>query len=348
MRPREIRITAFAVLIIAGAPGNPVRGQIIRTPGGITGTSGGQLTGQWDFLVAPGSQVQTGDYIVFYDYYQGPGGPAPTVSAGWSASTANLTPPPPGVLFPFSPDDPNALNVIFRRTGPTIVNSGNAPLYTATATAVSSNSNYLTAADPRTAYQSHSNVAPASVPTTGQGSAVITFDPPVVTGTGPFTWTYNASLQPYVRLSGGNPITIYDFAGLNRNTVKVPPGWQATFALTTPPPNTSLALLLADNSDLYNVTFNWLGGNLDNTSLSNQPLALGAFVLESSSALAAPLLMTEQVAVGVTSIGGSGGSVTSQGLILGAAVPEPSALGLSALVAFIVSGVAVKRRLITS
>jgi PEP-CTERM motif len=123
--------------------------------------------------------------------------------------------------------------------------------------------------------------------------ADITLINPLISGGGPYVWTYAATLSSSENLAIGvtSPIglqtttggavsgtyndyfTIYDFAGY-LSFINVPSGWLATPQLVGPTPTN--ALPNADSSNIYNLVFAYIGGGIVG------PQALGNFSASSS------------------------------------------------------------------
>src|SRR5262249_49353177 len=209
---------------------------------------------------------QNGDFVAIYDFPGFVGGL--TASTGWTISTQNTGPAPLGITLP-TVDDPSLPNLVVTRTSsgssfaPLVVSAQSSSFQTAAFSSVLS------------AYQYHGGGAPSFYPpSTGQGPAapILNFSGVTSTGTGTFTWGYQFFLSPYVRLTKGDSVTIYDFAGFVPGSIQVPTGWAATWARMTPPPS-SVQLLLGDDPNEFNLTITWLEADVVNPGPNNLFLA---------------------------------------------------------------------------
>jgi hypothetical protein len=153
---------ALAVVGVIGA-GRSASAALIGLPPNVA-------SGTWTYPVnlSSGSQVQNGDEFIIYDFggYNAGSIAAP---AGWTATAQLLTPPPPGVLLT-NPDDPLTNNLLFVRTGGTIVNGGASEISLGnfSATTSSTGSTFDTFA-----YQDHVNANPTGPPGTGQAPIAV-------------------------------------------------------------------------------------------------------------------------------------------------------------------------------
>jgi hypothetical protein len=103
------------------------------------------------------------------------------------------------------------------------------------------------------------------------------------TGAGPFTWTYNATLQVGEETSesdAGGPyptfFTLYDIGGLVSGSESAPGGWTATEQMTGITPT---GLAPSDSPSLVNITWTYTGAPIIPTSTD---AALGAFSFNST------------------------------------------------------------------
>ena len=123
-------------------------------------------------------------------------------------------------------------------------------------------------------------------------TASITPASPVITGTGPFTWTYDlqlavdqnvnsgtapaASPVPHTNLSIADFFTIYDFAGYITGTCAGPAGWTCTVQNVGYTPDD---VVPTDDATIINITWAYTGGS----TLLGQPsgIDLGNFSAQS-------------------------------------------------------------------
>jgi hypothetical protein len=292
-------------------------GQVIRSFPTITGPQGGPYTVSYNFgIIAAGGQ--NGDFVTIYDF---PGfvGSA-TATTGWTISTPNTSAPPLGITLP-TVDDPNLPNLVATRTS-----SSNFPLVIS-----AQSSSFQTAAlsSVLSAYQYHGPVAPSYYPpSTGQGPAasLLSFDRVTPTGTGTYTWGYQFFLSPYVRLTKGDSVTIYDFHGFVPGSIQVPAGWAATWARTTPPPS-SVQLLLGDDPTEFDLTFTWLEADVVNPGPND--LFLASFSAQSRFTASQYLVETYQSTSNTVPAVGSTGQIYINGPAV--PVPEPSGFVLAGI-----------------
>jgi hypothetical protein len=104
-----------------------------------------------------------------------------------------------------------------------------------------------------------------------------------VSGTGPFTWSYQADLHPDQRVETGNFFTIYDFAGFT-GAHSEPAGWAFSSTLTGVTPLSLNPAAVGDNPAVANLTWIYSGA----TPLAYDPAGLGIF--SAGSLLSNPML----------------------------------------------------------
>lgn len=163
-----------------------------------------------------------------------------------------------------------------------------------------------------------------------------------ITGTSPYTWTYNLQLSsdqdaysglppvidpvPHDNLDFGSFLTLYDFAGYIDGTCAGPAGWTCTAQAIGFTPDD---VLPNDDPALLNLTWAYTSGPV----LSGQPngLDLGMFSAQSIYGMARDVSYTAR---GVKNSGPTFGSIADNvGTTIGpmAAVPEPASLLLAGL-----------------
>ena len=167
--------------------------------------------------------------------------------------------------------------------------------------------------------------------------------PPSATGSGDFSWIYDATLASDQALLSGNYFTIYDFAGYT-GFGAVPANWTVSTALLG---QTSPLVNPVDDPTIINVTFTWTGAPLNWTSPYAE-VELGSFELFSSydtgvatgafSSLGTknqgPSRGTDIGTVGSLTVPNPGGNVI---------VPEPATWALL-IAGFAMVGAAMRRR----
>lgn len=167
--------------------------------------------------------------------------------------------------------------------------------------------------------------------------------PPSATGSGDFSWIYDATLASDQALLSGNYFTIYDFAGYT-GFGAIPASWTVSTALLG---QTPALVNPVDDPTIINVTFTWTGAPVNWTAPYSE-VELGNFELFSTYDKAStfgsfaslgtknngPSRGTDIGTVGSLTVPSPGGNVV---------VPEPATWAL--LVAgFTLVGTAMRRR----
>jgi len=186
-------------------------------------------------------------------------------------------------------------------------------------------------------------VAGAMLMATAQPArADIIVNDPVVTGSGPFTWTYTVNLttgenadstgaSPNGQLTtaGGTGVssslyddyfTIYDFNGYVAGSIFAPAGWVATTQLMGPTPTDIIA---TDSGSIVNLVFSYTGATLSG------PLVLGQFGAMSTSGLDGVLSNYSSSATDNTGTSTNGLTDDKHASLPGpgvAVVPEPASM----------------------
>jgi hypothetical protein len=156
----------------------------------------------------------------------------------------------------------------------------------------------------------------------GQARAgfTVTLDSGSPTGSGPFTYSYTASIPDGDQINPGNFFRIYDFAGYVAGTVTAPAGWVATTNNTDPVPPPSVILSHGDDPTVPNLTFTYNG-----TSPIVGATSISGFTAQSTFPLQGAI--KDFVGRDTKSTGPTAGSaVDSVGDIRVPGVPEPSAV----------------------
>jgi hypothetical protein len=99
----------------------------------------------------------------------------------------------------------------------------------------------------------------AGLVTVGLANAAITTSLVNVTGSGPYTWNYEISVDSLEELVAGNYFTIYDIGG-TLGTVSAPTNWTDSVQLTgiTPPTQNP-----TDSGSIDNITFTYTGPTVE-------------------------------------------------------------------------------------
>lgn len=99
-----------------------------------------------------------------------------------------------------------------------------------------------------------------------------------VSGTGPYTWTYNAVLNGQSRIEGGDYFFIADFAGYVPGTIFAPTNWTGTVENVSACP--VFQDCSSDNAAMTNLLFTYGGATINNPDPA-QSVALGQFGAQS-------------------------------------------------------------------
>lgn len=177
-----------------------------------------------------------------------------------------------------------------------------------------------------------------------------------VTGSGPYTWTYNLSLSSDQDLHGGlvapsaNPVsttnltiagflTLYDFAGYIPGTCIGPTGWSCTAQnIGFTPDNVSPT----DNANIVNLTWAYLTG----PDLLGQPNGINSLGTFSAQSIYNTSTLVSYTARAIKNNGLSNDTVANNvGLVDGPNVPEPATLGL---IGFSLIGLGILRKRVVS
>jgi hypothetical protein len=159
-----------------------------------------------------------------------------------------------------------------------------------------------------------------------------------ITGTGPFTWTYDLQLSKDQNINSGmapisNPVphdnltfagflTIYDFAGYVNGSCSAPTGWSCTAQNLGFTPND---VMPSDNPNIVNLTWSYLSG----PTIMGQPQGVDLGLFSAQSIYNAPT-MVSYTARGIANAGPQVGSIADNvGNTQGPTpTPEPATLGL--------------------
>jgi hypothetical protein len=153
----------------------------------------------------------------------------------------------------------------------------------------------------------------------------VTLDSGSPTGSGPYTYSYTASIPDGDQINAGNFFRIYDFAGYVSGTVTAPAGWTVATNNTDPVPPPNVILSHGDDPAVPNLTFTYNGA-----SPIVGPTAISGFTAQSTFPLEGAIkdfVGRDTKATGPT----AGSAVDSVGDIKVPGVPEPSAVVSSAI-----------------
>ena len=166
---------------------------------------------------------------------------------------------------------------------------------------------------------------------------------PTSTGSGDFSWIYDATLASDQALLNGNYFTIYDFAGYT-GFGAIPADWTVSTALLG---QTPVWVNPIDDPTIINVTFTWTGSPVNWTAPYTE-VELGNFELFSTYNQAS--LTGSYTSLGTRNQGptrgtdiGSIGSLTTPTSGGGIVVPEPQTWALL-IAGFGMVGTALRRR----
>ena len=98
----------------------------------------------------------------------------------------------------------------------------------------------------------------ASMPNAAQAGFTVTLDS--VSGGGPFTFAYSATIPVGDQISPGDFFRIFDFNGYVAGSALMPAGWSLGVANTNPTPPPNVILTHSDDITLPNLTFTYNGG----------------------------------------------------------------------------------------
>jgi len=89
----------------------------------------------------------------------------------------------------------------------------------------------------------------------------VTLDTGSPTGSGPFTFSYTASIPTGDQISAGDFFRIYDFANYVTGTIAAPAGWTASIANSNPTPPPNVILSHGDDPAIPNLIFTYTGAS---------------------------------------------------------------------------------------
>jgi len=123
---------------------------------------------------------------------------------------------------------------------------------------------------------------------TASAKSILNDNPVVVTGAGPFTWTYNEQLTTDSEIHTGDFFVIVDFANYVAGSIFAPAGWTSAvelLSLPNPMVGTDLtSVSFADSAGLLNLRFTYTAlATLSAPGPAN--LALGAFGAQSTTSV---------------------------------------------------------------
>lgn len=97
----------------------------------------------------------------------------------------------------------------------------------------------------------------ASMPNSAQGGFTVTLDS--VSGVGPFTFAYSATIPVGDQINSGDFFRIFDFNGYVAGSALMPAGWTLDVSNTNPTPPPNVILSRGDDVTLPNLTFTYTG-----------------------------------------------------------------------------------------
>ena len=141
-----------------------------------------------------------------------------------------------------------------------------------------------------------------------------------VSGAGPYTFSYTATIATGDAIVAGDFFRIYDFYGYVPGSIAAPAGWSVSTALSNPTPPPNVILSLGDDPTIPNLIFTYSGA----TPILG-PQTIAGFTAQSDFNF---LGQTKNYAGRNTQAGGSsaGQPVDSVGSVRVPGVPEPSAM----------------------
>jgi len=156
----------------------------------------------------------------------------------------------------------------------------------------------------------------------GEARAGFTVTLDTVTGAGPFTYSYSATIAPDDEVRTGDFFRIYDFAGYVAGSAVAPAGWTAAVANLNPTPPPNVILSHGDDAATPNLTFTYTGA----ASLTPAQVAALAFTAQSTLG-AASIAFKDFAGRDTKALGDAVGTkVDSVGDVRVPSVPEPSSL----------------------
>jgi hypothetical protein len=147
------------------------------------------------------------------------------------------------------------------------------------------------------------------------------------TGSGPYTYSYTASIPDGDQINNGDFFRIYDFYGYVNGSISAPSGWTATTqnSTATPPPNVILSH--GDDPSVPNLIFTYSG-----TAPVVGPASITGFTAQSVFPLPPVGTIKDFVGRDTKSTGPTAGTpVDSIGDVRVPAVPEPTSVLSSGL-----------------
>jgi len=106
---------------------------------------------------------------------------------------------------------------------------------------------------------------------------------PVITGAGPYTWTYSVNLTGNSTINTGDYFAIFDFFGFVAASNTQPAGWTFSSSPTTVcPAGVGGVCTSFDDPGVVNLTWTWTGAPITNVDLV-EGTPLGSFAAVSTS-----------------------------------------------------------------
>ena len=171
-----------------------------------------------------------------------------------------------------------------------------------------------------------------------RAEAGFTIDLSSESGSGPFTYTYTASIDSSDSIVSGNFFRVYDFGGYVSGSIVAPAGWTATTALLNPTPPPNVVLTHGDDPAITNLIFTYTGSTpIDGATT---PVITG---FTAQSTIGSGTTIKDFVGRATDTVGGA--FVDSVGdVTVPAVVPEPSSFVLLGLGGVGVVGLLARRR----